>query len=197
MSFIYQYSILNDVTAQSVDLLTLNNSIISTFTTNTLIGTTVDGDVLYIGLEQPLSDDDKIVLDGIVQDHDPVPPVVKSTRIALYPLVSKTSNTYYTSIGSIIYTGSSHTGMICAIDSLSKVDQGSATYTIQIINRTDNSIIAEETFDNTTLQICNFSTLNKANIPTELSVIEAMCKVNKTGKNTFNAYLNQIVFWLA
>lgn len=197
MSVSYQYSIIGNVASQVINANNLHSDIKNnlTLSSSTFLGICANGDDLYILFTEEITVGEKTDLDAIVYNHDNTfVPQKTAPPIRVYPSNPAISNVYYTSSGCFTYQGTNVVNPITAIDMLSNVDPGTQSYDVQIINRQNNSIIAEKNFTNTTLDRVSFDTIS--NLPSDLGVIEILCKVNKNGKATKYVHIEEILFWL-
>lgn len=192
----YTYSIANDLNGQTVDV-TLYDTINADSqirSTSICVGTDVSGDNLNIHFTASLSPAGENALNNIISNFVSYsPPLVKNNAKYLYPTTPKVSSTSYTVIGFTIYPAST-AGIITGIDFLGYMDPGTTSYQVQIINKTDNTIVAQQTFTNTSIsQQQSFTTIQ--NQPSGLCTLEASIKVTKNGTATKNAYVHHISFW--
>lgn len=192
----YTYSISNDLNGQT-EYVTLYDSINANSdirSTSICVGTQVSGDDLSIHFTANLSPNGLSALNGIISNFSSyTPPVIKNNAKYLYPTTSKVSSTSYTVIGFTIYPANT-AGNITAIDFLGYMDAGTTSYEVQIINKTNNAIVAQDSFNNMLIsQQQSFTTI--LNQPSGLDTLEASVKVTKNGGATKNAYIHHISFW--
>jgi hypothetical protein len=118
--------------------------------------------------------------------------VSNKSGLSLIPRVLSNTSTTYTRIGTFVYTGTTNMKTISSISAVAYMDTAVTSYSIKIINRTNNITIVENTFNNTSESIINFTPI--ANIPTGQVIIEILIK--KTGgTGSLKAYCDSITFY--
>lgn len=194
----YLYSILGNVTVQDVNISKLHTEI-----QNGLIlsvaefrGVVTKDDDLYVLFTQAIETTEKADLDTIVLNHNNTPVPAKTRHLSFYPDPKEISETYYTTTGCFIYPGNTALTTITAIEVISMMSPGATSYDIQILNRGNNTIIAEQNYTNTTLTLNKLNTINTENIPTGLSAIEVLTRINKQGVANKVVHIDQVVIWL-
>ncbi len=194
----YKYSISETVAAQTIITSRLDNDIKTNLNLSSAvyIGVVKKGDDLYILFDKSIETSEKTSLDNIVQTHTPVALLTKTRNIPFYPNPKDIAETFYVSTGSFIYSGDSVLTGIKEIEIISMMSPGAISYDIQIVNRKNNTIIAEQNFTNTSLTLNKFTTINTNNIPISQTAIEVLVKINKTGNANKVVHIDQIVFWL-
>ena len=200
MSVDYKYSISANVTVQTVNVHNLHTDIETNLTlaNATFTGINIKSDDLYISFTQSIETSEKSDMDTIVQDHNNTLTVtaLKTVNIPFYPKVEIVMNKSYISIGRFIYPGYLNSSKFTGIDILAYMDNGITSYDVEIVNREDNSIILEQNFTNTTMDLLTFTTINENNIPENTAVIEISVKLNMSGKASKKVYIDNIAFWL-
>jgi hypothetical protein len=195
----YKYSILGNVTAQVVKTSRLHDDIKNNLTLSsaTFRGVVTKEDELYVLFSKNIETSEKTSLDTIVQDHTPVALPQKSRHIPYYPSPKDVSESFYTTTGCFVYPGDTPLTTITSIETLSMMSPGSQSYDIQIVNRDTNSIIAEQNFTNTAMQLNTFSTVHTGNLSGSQFAIEVLARLNKQGSATNKVvHIDQVVFWL-
>lgn len=195
----YKYSIVGNVTAQAVNTSRLDSDIQSSLTLSSAVfrGVVTKDDELYILFNTSIETDEKTSLDSIVQGHSPVALPQKTRHIPYYPNPKDIAESYFVTTGCFVYPGDTPFTTITAIDTLSMMSPGATSYDIQIVNRNNNSIIAEQKFTNTSMQLNSFTTIHSANIATSQTAFEVLVRLNKQGSAANKvAHIDQVVFWL-
>ena len=194
----YEYSILGNVTAQQVVTSRLDNDIKESLSLSSAIfrGIVTKDDALYVLFDKAIETSEKTELDTIIQDHTPAALPTKTRHLPFYPHTRDVEDTFFVSTGCLLYPGDTALTTITAIDMFSMMSPGATSYDIQIINRSNNSLIAEQNYTNTNLSLNSFDTINTANIPSSQTGIEVMVKINKNGNAKKIAHIDQVVFWL-
>lgn len=193
----YTYSVSADITAQSVNVLTLHNTIQTTLTLSsaTFVGVDKHGDVLYITFSDAITGGEKTSLDTIVLNHDPTQPIIDKTKsLTIFPNTRDVTSTSYIVIGSFIYQGS-NTNNIVGIDILSKKEPSVTSYDVTIVEKTSNQYITTGNFTNDSYQVQSFATIS--NIPQTTTIMDISCRINKTGTATKHAIIEQVILWLS
>lgn len=145
-----------------------------------------DGDVISICFDSSLSAGEETTLNSIIQNYEHVPKIRYNGTIALRPEDSKFKNTDYSVQDSCIYGGSETMGSIHKISGIGYMESNGLNYSIKIYDKTNNNVIAEKTFTNTTSNIITFDTIS--NVPTDESILELHLKTGSK-KNAFVPYL--------
>lgn len=104
-------------------------------------------------------------------------PIVFSNIINCVPKNTKTNNTTYVREDLFVYEGSNISGELKKIVAFGYKDSGVTNFSIKIYDKTNNLIIAENTFTDSSENFLDITPLS--NIPTTRSLIEILIK--KTG----------------
>jgi hypothetical protein len=192
----YSFSITNDLGGGYNTTLYDTINIDSAIKANNAIctGTSEDADTLNIHFTKTLSVPAETALNNIISNYTYSPPtLIKATNfIPFTPSTStlSTKQSGYTLTGSITYP---NVGDIKEIEIISFMDNGVTSYDIQIVNKSNNDILAEGNFTNTNKQRNTLSTI--LNQPSELCDIDISVKINKNGKSTKYVYVYSGMFW--
>lgn len=136
--------------ATTNNLSLIQNDIVQQINT-TLLNIKSVGDCIETQFQTPLSNDELQLLQNIITSRDTF--IDKHYLKTYYPDINNVSNTDYQTLGNFSFKGTKLTGDIRGFDMISYMDTGITSYTIQIINRNNNSIVCEQTFTNTASQM--------------------------------------------
>lgn len=154
---------------QLQDEITENETIVSNVT-----HINVNGDIVDIYFDTSLSGDDKIALDGIVAVH--IPEIIDNYLINhITPQFQTIDKSEYFRIHSFIVKGEKAES-IQEIKVLVCQDSDITSYDVKIYDRTNDKVIAEQNFTNTSIAINNMGTLN--NLPKNESIFDVLVKRN-------------------
>jgi hypothetical protein len=145
--------------------------------TTTLLRVDTLGDAVYIVFDSALSGGEETLLNTVISNHDNNIQVAYKSVITVSPKNTIFSNTTYSREYLFVYKGSDKIGTISKIEVIGYMDNGVTSYSIKIGDKTNNTVIAENTFTNTTEGIVSCTPIS--NIPTGQSIIEIFIK--KTG----------------
>lgn len=133
-------------------------------------GISMEGDNVDIIFTTALSGAEQTTLNGLISGHTPVVKPTYSRKHDIIPKKSFTKNTTYDRIVIFEYPGSAYGSAIINIICISHMDSNCTSYDIKILDKTNNLVIAENNFTNTTEAKNILTPVN--NIPTDESIIE-------------------------
>ncbi len=175
MTEIYYTDDINTFNGTIPKLKQLETEVINSNITANIQYIVLQGNAVNIVFDDGLAPSDQTTLTGIVQTHVPTPDRINHFNI--FPETRKLKGTKYKVAATFHYPGSDSIGDINYIDAISCMANGLTSYDIQIIDRDNNTIIAEKTLTNTNMQSCNLGTIS--NVPTDSSVMKATGNGNK------------------
>ena len=117
-----------------------------------------------------LSGAEQTTLNGLISGHSPVVKPTYSRKHDLIPKKSFIKNTTYERIVVFEYPGSNYGSPIINVTCISYMDSNCTSYDIKILDKTNNLVIVENNFTNTT-EVKNTLT-PISNIPTDEAIIE-------------------------
>lgn len=124
--------------------------------------------------------------------HNHIPKTIDSFNeiIEIFNSSNKTYSTnVYTKVCEFPYKGENiHSILKCEL--LSYINMENLTYNIRIYDKTNNKIISEKTFSNTTNEICVIDSL--INFPFYASILEIHCKINESFINDALLHISSI-----
>lgn len=133
-------------------------------------------------------------LNGIISGYVYASPYTKTNYHSFQLRKSETDSKTWEVIGSAVYPGCVNTSDIFEIEFETYVDSGNTSYDVRIIDRDTNTIIAEDSFSNTSTQRNSLNTI--LHCPTSLSTLQLAVKVNSTGNSKKKVYINDVVVWI-
>lgn len=161
--------------------------------TPTLTRIDMEGDNVDIVFDSALSAGEQTTLNNVVSAYTYVTPVNYDNTIKFNIKNRETSNTSYTREDTLIYEGSNNTGDIKKILAVGYMDSGVTNFSIKINDKTNNNIIAENSFTDTTESILELTPIS--NVPTERSILELQIK--KTGgAGSKKCYVDSVTLYL-
>ena len=161
--------------------------------TTTLRGITLTGDEVTIDFESNLTPQEESQLNILILNHTP------TTKVLYDNIVKANIDSYviqtnrFRRMDAIPFEGSDEIGNIEKISALAFMDLGVSEFSIQIYDKTNQKIIAENTFTNTVEEIVDLIPIS--NIPKDRAIIEIKAK-KSGGTGNKNAYLNSLVFYI-
>lgn len=136
----------------------------------------VTGDVVDIVFNQALTSDELILLNSLIAAHNGIPPIVYQLLGKLVPSPTFMNEPSYIRQDSFIYDGSSYTSAISRLLSYSYMDAGSTSYSLMLVDATNNVVLGSQSFTNTTEDLVEMTSFD--NIPGQQAVIELYVKQN-------------------
>ena len=133
----------------------------------------VSGDVITITFQEDLSSEEITILDNIVGSHLPRE-FKNSLPIVFQPIRIK--NTNYQTILSFFINGKNNDQDIESVKIVSKKINGNGNYYIRLYDSTNNKILFEQSFTNTSYEMFTMDSLS--NVPDEEAVLEIQAKVS-------------------
>lgn len=146
-----------------------------------------NGDQVFIVFSDVLSNTEETALNTLITAH--VPAIKYTESMAIHTRSAFYVKTTYEDIATYIYNGSNTKGILKQILAVAYKDAAVTNYSIRIYNETNNTVIAEGTFTNSTKQMVNLTPLS--NIPTTPSVFTVQAK--KTGGTTKQYFYVELV----
>ena len=193
---IYSYSIVDNLGGDyDVSLYDIINANAIISSDAICVGTQEDGNGnLELHFTNSLSPTSETALNGIILNYNYVAPTpLKINYIPMTIAVHSVSSANYTTISSQIYP---NLGDIQAIDFVGYMDNGVTSYDVLILNKNNNSIIAEQNFTNRSSSIQSFASILNQPTNTELTNIEVCVKINKNGNSKKYAYISSGMLWV-
>jgi len=175
----YTYSIINDF-PNGLETSQLQTEIKTNITNISRIDTI--NDEVDIVFDATLSEGNITTLNGIIASHVPYYP---PTDQFIIPITKgQSSNTSFTALTTFEFPGLNNVKNINVISY-----NPYSSYTLKLLDITNNNIIAEELFTNTSVNINTFATIS--NIPSGTTILELQSKSTLKKKKT---YIGSITF---
>jgi len=207
----YSIDDINNLSVIQLNILTFNQNaiynnayLVTAINNNTTINSTnlctsidtSDVNNIIMNFSSALSNPDQVnALVAILGNYVFVESVITYSNLLNITLsVIKVNTPVYYRIASFIYTGSDSLGSIKQIYMSSYMDTGATSYSVRINDFTNNNVIDENTFTNTSEDITVLVPIN--NIPVGTALIEVLAKVAGDDSNTY-AYINSVTFYFA
>lgn len=130
------------------------------------------GDCIEFLFDETLSEEEINILYKIITDRDNF--TEKTYVKTYYPEITFISSTVYQKVGNFSFSGTKNTGELRGIDIVSYMDSGIISYTIEIVNRKNNTVVCEQTFTNTSSRINTISSI--LNQPMDVCVLQVSVK---------------------
>jgi len=141
--------------------------------TTTVFSVNVSGDVITIVFKGTISSEEETELDSLVNSHLP-----REYRnflpIVFQPVIIKSKH-YQTAL-SFFINGTNNEQGIDSVKFVSKKVNGSGNYSIRLYDSTNNKVLFEQSYTNTTYQMFTIDSIS--NIPDEEAVLEIQAKVS-------------------
>lgn len=191
MSNIFSFTI-SPGFATSEMINSITNDIISNFPDNSLLSINVIDDVINVVFQNIISDSNDLnTLHQIIASKD----IITSKNIVqkYNPETQSLSNTNYTKIGRFYFKGTNVTGEIRGIDIISNIDSGATSYSVQLLIRSTNTLLANVTFNNTDVEINTADILQ--DFPYDSCVIDVLAKINRPALKVLYAHIDEITLW--
>lgn len=147
-----------------------------------------NGDDVSIYFENALNGTELNILDTLVSLHIPIPEYTYLMRFSPKTTVIDTST--YILIGTFYLTNV--TIPIKKIEIVSYMDFGSTSFTVKLIYRNTNTVIAEGTFSNTNFSINTITNIDFS--PTDIGLIDIIAS-RISSETIKHAYISDIVLW--
>lgn len=158
-----------------------------------IIGITMTGDVVDITFDSALSGSEETSLNSLIAAHTPNNSKPKETFYTETAQIDSTRAPNYTKVIRFIYPGSDSCGIIDYVEVLSRMNSGITSYDIRLVDKTNNTIMAEVIgLTNTTDSANDLGTIS--NIPTNKAVLEIHIKVNGANGNSFVYIDNAVIY---
>lgn len=156
----------------------------------TLLGIEITGDSVDIRFDSALSGGEETTLNGLLSAHIADNSKPKIQFYSINPKKESIKTNSYSIVSRFKYTGSDIIGTIDYIDIISKKDSGITSYSVRVVDITNNLVIAEKTgMTNTTEDIQDLGTIS--NVPTDQAVFELQAKKIGGSGNT-SVYIDAI-----
>lgn len=153
----------------------LQSEIKSSAITVEIYGITTYGDTVNIIFASSLSPSEITILNGLITAHTPI--YLGNKQITSEIKFGEVISTTYTVYLSYQFPGDSIISNITHIRVSGYMSEGTS-YTIRLVDYTNNNIIAYGTFSNQT--VASNELTNMSNIPANPAIFEVQCKVNDT-----------------
>lgn len=173
----YTYSLVSDF-GGSLNSKQLHNEIVADVgITPTLTGINTEDDVVDVIFVSALSAGEQTTLNNLASAHTAVTEVSYSSKIKFNLNSREISNTSYTRLDTLIYEGTNNTSEIKKMLAIGYMDSGVTNFSIKINDKTNGTVLAENTFTDATESILELTPIS--NLPAERSILEL--QVKKTG----------------
>lgn len=190
--FVYTKSITTDF-GGNFNSTNLKNDIVSQGLTPNLLRIDRLGDSIDIVFDGALSAGEVTLLgSNIIANHSSVAIQKYTAVINNIPKIVQSKNSNYTRICTFRYEGSNYIDDIKKIVAISYMDDDATDYSILIEDKTNDLIIAETTFTNTSEESVVLTPIN--NVPTSTAKIEVYIKIN--GDKKHYVYVESVIFYL-
>lgn len=150
-----------------------------------------DGTDVQIVFDTTLSANDATTLNTIVANHMPTTTPQYKNILTFVPKNSTVSANSYQRLDTLVYTGKKSVGTIARIVGIGYMDYGLNSYTVRVYDKTNDVVIAETTFDNTSESSIVLSPIT--NVPIDTCLLEL--QVKKTGNK--KAYVSNVSLYLS
>lgn len=149
-------------------------------------------DDVKIFFESALTLVQKIALDGLVSSHIPDNSVPKIKFFTIDPKKDGTRSKNFSKIGAFKYNGSKQMGIINYIEVLSFMQSDATSYSVRVLDKTNNKIVAEKNgLINTIEQIIDLGTIS--NIPEQQAIFELQAKITSNSRKF--VYIDSLNFY--
>jgi len=177
------YSVINDFGGIVPNVGQLDIEINSSNITKNLYGVTTYDDVVEIVFDTTLSGSEKTTLDTLVAAHVPIYIPETPYSLDIIPRKNNFNNSNFKRLATNIFPGTTYATAKC----VSYMSSSLTNYTIRILDKNNQQILAEATFANTTENVQDIGVLT--NLPSDTTQIEISAKVTGGGK----AYLESLI----
>jgi hypothetical protein len=160
--------------------------------TTELFGIEKTGDEIDIRFANILSGVESTALDGLIESHIPDMAPKRITHMKVYPFPRNSTGTNYHVVGTFFYNGSILKGNIIYIDLIGYMESSLTSYDVQVIDKTNNKIIAENNFTNIEISKQSMGTIS--NVPTEPVIMQVLLRGNGTGNKSVT--IQEIQVWI-
>jgi len=151
----------------------------------------IDSDIV-VHFTESLSESEKTILDTLVTNHDSTTNTIYNSLININLNNNKINSTVFERVASFNYEGSLKVGPIQNLLFSSYADSGITNYTVRIFDKTNNLVIEESNFTNTSEDINELTPIN--NIPETRATIEVLIKKTGGPSNKY-VHVNSITFY--
>jgi len=146
-----------------------------------------EGDSVKIFFYSKLSDAEKTIINNLAAIHAPDPPYIQLDTFS--PQITSVTVPTFVSIGTYLWHNMTYP--IRKIDIVSYMSDNATSFSIKLIYRSTNTIIAQGTFSNSTFDINSITSISY--VPTQKGLIDIDVKVDGVGKKT--ATISDIIIW--
>jgi hypothetical protein len=158
---------------------TFKSDIYDSSITATLTALGSHGDNVFVGFTPALSGAEETTLNSLISTHNGASDISYSQTHTAYAKKDFYKDTSYKDISTYMYDGSDKLGPIKEIVCVAYKDSSVTDFSIRIYDDTNNNIIAENTFSNSSRVFLTLTPLT--NIPMKKAIITVQIK--KTGGN--------------
>lgn len=161
--------------------------------TSNITGITMTGDVVDIIFDSTLSASEETALNSLISAHTPDTSKPKETFYTETSQIDSTKAMNYSRMIRFAYPGSDSCGIINYVEVLSRMDVGVTSYDVRLVDKLNNTVMAEATgLTNTTDSANDLGTIS--NIPTNRTILEIHVKHNGASGNAFVFVDNAIIY---
>jgi len=149
------------------------------------------GDDVKITFSESLSTGEQSELENIITNHDYTPEKITNFKETIQCGFAKNIPTSYYVVCRYLYDGSVNNNLNY-VKIFSNKDSSVTSYDVRIVDFTNNMVLAEQTFNNSSYQLNDLG--NILNVPNTSSVIEVQIKSNNY--NQEKIYVDFVSFYI-
>lgn len=165
----------------------------SEISSGVLIGIILTGDVVEIIFDNALDGTDQTTLDTLISTHVPDNTLSKSQFFIVPTIKQDTKSNNYTKVATFKYPGSISSGTIDYIEIISYMDSGITSYSVRVVDKTNNLIIAEKNdITNTVYSSIDLGTIS--NVMLNSAIIELHVKLVGASGNA-KVYIDNLIVY--